>query len=276
MFKLLKYEFRKGLTGLLVMLGITAALEGYFLYGLYSMADEGAHFVIASTLLGFMSLAVYVFVLIRGVTSYSGELKSRSSYLIFMTPHSTRKIIASKFLFSFVLSSLMLCLYVGLGVLDVRLTLGRMDQWKTFLEEASAIMTQLGINTQQIALACVFTAVYMVLSVMCFFAVAYLAVTISHTLFRDKKWRWMAAVMFYIIINYAVSALSASFPAVYASMKFTQAPGVGNITAAYGISTEPSFGDLLILVVPQMLISAGVIVLSFFGCAWMLEKKISL
>ena len=31
MLKLLKYEFRKGLTGLLVLLGVTAALEGYFL-----------------------------------------------------------------------------------------------------------------------------------------------------------------------------------------------------------------------------------------------------
>lgn len=276
MLKLLKYEFRKGLTGLLVLLGVTAALEAYFLYGLYSWADDGLHVIISIPLLCIMTLAVYIYVLVRGVTSYSGELKSRSSYLIFMTPHSTRKIIASKFLYTLVLSTLMAAVYIGLGALDIRLLLGKLGEWQEFIEEFSQAMRDLGVNMQQIAFAGVFTALYMVLSMLCFFAEAFLAVTLSHTLFRDQKFRWLVAVVFFLIINYAVSALGTAFPAVYTSMEFIEAPGVGNIAAAYGISTTPTFGELMLLLVPQMVISAAVVVLSFFGCAWMLDKKVSL
>lgn len=276
MLKLLKYEFRKGLTGLLVLLGVTAALEGYFLYGLYSWADEGMHVIIAIPLLCIMTLAVYVFVLVSGVTSYSGELKSRSSYLIFMTPHSTRKIIASKFFYTLVLSGAMAALYIGLGALDVRLLLGKLGEWQEFIELFQEAMRELGVNLQQIGFAVIFTAMYMVLSMLSFFAVAYLAVTISHTLFRDQKFRWLAAIVFFVGINYAVSFIGSLFPAVYTGMKLMEAPGVGNIAAAYGINTAPLFSELLLLMVPQMVISAAMVLLSLFGCAWMLEKKVSL
>lgn len=276
MFKLLKYEFRKGLTSILVMLGITAVLQGYFLYGLFSWADDGVHTIIAASLLMLMSLAVYIFVLIRGVTSYSGELKSRSAYLIFMTPNSTRKIIASKFLFTLVLSVLFGGLYVGLGVLDVRLLLMELGELEEFMEMFQAAMQELGIRLDQIVLAIVFTVIYMLLALLSFFAVAYLAVTLSHTLFRDKSWRWVMAILFYLMINYGIGLINAIFPTVYMSLRFMEAPGVGNLAAAYGINTAPTFMDLLALTLPQALVSLATVILSFFGCAWMLEKKVSL
>ncbi|MBQ2954380.1 MAG: hypothetical protein IJE07_12685 [Clostridia bacterium] len=276
MLKLLKYEFRKGLTSILVMLAITAALEGYFLYGLFSWADDGVHTAIAGMMLLFMTLAVYVFVLVRGVTSYSGELKSRSAYLIFMTPHSTRKIIASKFLFTFVLGVLFGGLYIGLGVVDVGLLLRELGELEEFIEMFREAMQELGIRVDQIAMAAVFTVIYMVLSLLSFFAVAYLAVTLSHTLFRDKSWRWVMAILFYFMINYGIGLINSIFPTAYMSMRFTEAPGVGNLAEAYGIQTAPTFKDLLILVVPQALVSLATIIASFFGCAWMLDKKVSL
>ena len=276
MFKLLKYEFRKGLTSILVMLGITAALQGYFLYGLFSWADDGVHTIIAASLLMLMSLAVYIFVLVRGVTSYSGELKSRSAYLIFMTPHSTRKIIASKFLFTLVLSAIFGGLYIGLGALDVGLLLNELGELEEFLGMFQQAMQELGVRVDQIVLAVVFTVIYMVLSMLSFFAVAYLAVTLSHTLFRDKSWRWVMAILFYFMINYGIGLINSIFPTVYMSLRFMEAPGVGNLAAAYGIQTAPNFADLLILVVPQALVSLATVILSFFGCAWMLDTKVSL
>lgn len=276
MFKLLKYEFRKGLTSILVMLGVTAALEAYFLYGLFSWQDEGAHAIIAASLLMFMALAVYIFVLVRGVTSYSGELKSRSAYLIFMTPHSTRKIIASKFLFTFVLSVLFGGLYIGLGALDVGLLLQEMGELEEFLAMFGEAMKELGIRVDQIVLAGVFSVMYMLLSMLSFFAVAYLAVTLSHTLFRDKSWRWVMAILFFWMINYGIGLINTIFPTVYVNLRFTEMPGMSNLAAAYGIQTGPTFTDLLVLMVPQALVSLATVVVSFFGCAWMLDKKVSL
>ena len=96
MFKLLKYEFRKARTSLLTLLGLTAGLELYFLISLYAnFKDHEDHLVASVVLLMLCTYAVSIYVLIRGVTSYSSELRSRSGYLIFLTPNSAIKIVAA-------------------------------------------------------------------------------------------------------------------------------------------------------------------------------------
>ncbi len=276
MLKLLKYELRKARTPILILLGLTAAAEAYFLAGLYVLDQEDAHFVIALLLMMFLALAAWIVVLVRGVTSYSGELKSRSSYLIFMTPHSTRKIMASKFLFSLLLSGLFWAVGGLLCAVDFRLLLEEAGEYEEFIADLNEVLTGMGIHADQILLAGLFTLLYMVLSFLSFFAVAYLAVTLSHTFFRDKSWRWVMAVVFYIALNYGISALSSVFPAVYTALNYADAPGVANIAAAYDLDTTPDFSALLVYLVPQALISLGTILASLFGCAFMLEKKISL
>lgn len=276
MLKLLKYECRKALVPMLIMLGITLAAEGYFLAGLYVMEDWEMHSVIASTLLMFLAMAAYIFVLVRGVVSYSGELKSRSSYLIFMTPHSTRKIMASKFLFTLILCAVFGGVYAALGFMDFKLLLTEMGEYEEFLQGMNEMFTELGVHTDQIAFGAVFTVAYMALSMLSFFAVAYLAITLSHTFFRDKKWRWVMALVFYMVINYAISALSNLFPTVYTALNVMDAAGTDKIAAAYGLQTTPDFSALLVYIIPQTLVSLATIIGSLFGCAWMLEKKISL
>lgn len=277
MLKLLKYEFRKALVSILVLLGITAAMEGYFLYGVFSGEGEPSyHAAIAAMLLVFMTLAVYIFVMIRGVTSYSGELRSRSAYLIFMTPNSTRKIMASKFLFTLALSAFFALVYIGLGYLDIRLLLERLGEYAELIEIIDEAMKELGIHTDQIILAGVFTVIYAALSTLSFFAVAYLAVTLSHTFFRDKSWRWLMAIVFYIALNYLIGFINSLFPAAYSMLNYMDVPGMNNIIAAYNLETTPDFTTLLLYVVPQALVSLATILVSFFGCAYMLEKKISL
>lgn len=280
MLKLLKYEFRKGLTSLLVMLGVTLAAEAYFLISLGQWQEHGEHLGISILLLSLLSLAVYIFVLVRGVTSYSGELKNRCAYLIFMTPHSTRKIMASKFIFTILLCVLFGGLYTALGYLDMRLLLVEMGEYEAFIREMNQMLAAMGLHTDQLIIAAVFTVIYMLLSMLSFFAVAYLAVTLSHTLFRDKSWRWLMAVIFYLIINYALSFISSLFPMVYGSLQIiTEADmmalyGVNPVT--YETDFSQTFSTLAVFLIPQAVISLATILASLFGCAWMLEKKVSL
>lgn len=279
MLKLLKYEFRKALVPLLVMLGITAVLEVYYLIALYTAAEEGLHLAISILLLVLMTAVADVFVMIRGVTSYSGELKSRSAYLIYMTPNSTRKIIGSKFLFTYLIAALFTILYTVLGALDIGLLLNAVGEVEAFIEvmkEAFVALEELGLHLEQFIFAGIFAVIYMSLTEMSFFAVAYLAITLSHTLFRDKKWRWAMALLFFVAINYGISFISNLFPMAYSMLHFMDAPGVNNITAAYGIDTTPDFTGLLVYVIPQALVSLAAILVSFFGCSFMLEKKVSL
>lgn len=276
MLKLLKYEFRKGLTGLLIMLGVTAALEGYFLYGLYINAEDGWHAALAAMLLAFMTMAMSIFVLIRGVTSYSGELKSRSAYLIFMTPHSTLKIVASKFLYTFVLGLLMAVLYGALGLLDVGLLLekfGELGEVITLIEES---MAEMGFHLNQYVFAVVLGLLLVMLYALSFCAAAYLAVTISHTLFRDKGWRWVAALLLFWGLMQLVSAVYGLFASPFDALVYQTAPGLAKVSAAYNVQLTPELKELLPVLLPHALTSVGVILVSLFGCAWMLEKKVSL
>lgn len=274
--KLLKYEFRKGLTGLLIMLGVTAALEGYFLYGLYINAEDGWHAAIAAMLLVFMTMAMSVFVLIRGVTSYSGELKSRSAYLVFMTPHSTRKIVASKFLYTFVLGLLMAMIYGALGLMDIGLLLHEFGELEEVLTTINDAMAQLGFHFEQYIFAAILGLLMVMLYALSFCAAAYLAVTISHTLFRDKSWRWLAALGLFWLLMQGVSAVYGLFPSPFDALVYQTAPGLANVSAAYDIKLTPELRDLLPALAPHALTSVCVILASLFGCAWMLEKKVSL
>lgn len=274
--KLLKYEFRKGLTGLLIMLGVTAALEGYFLYGLYINAEDGWHAAIAAMLLVFMTMAMSVFVLIRGVTSYSGELKSRSAYLVFMTPHSTRKIVASKFLYTFVLGLLMATIYGVLGLMDIGLLLHEFGELEEVLTTINDAMAQLGFHLEQYIFAAILGLLMVMLYALSFCAAAYLAVTISHTLFRDKSWRWLAALGLFWLLMQGVSAVYGLFPSPFDALVYQTAPGLANVSAAYDIKLTPELRDLLPALAPHALTSVCVILASLFGCAWMLEKKVSL
>ena len=70
MFKLLKYEFRKALSAFLALLGITVALEVYFLIALNAKNEN--HLVLSTILLAFSAFAAAIFVFVRGITSYSG------------------------------------------------------------------------------------------------------------------------------------------------------------------------------------------------------------
>ena len=121
MLKLVKYEFRKARSALLALLGIAAVLEVYFLASLYSNQED--NMVVAGVLLFFCAYAAAIFVFVRGVTSYSGELKNTSSYLIFMTPNSTLKIMGSKYLYTFVNGLFFTVLFAVLTAVDAALAL---------------------------------------------------------------------------------------------------------------------------------------------------------
>lgn len=280
MCKLLKYEFRKALTAMLILLGGTLAAEVYFLYGIRVMEEKPEHLGISVLVLMLLALVVYIFVLVRGVVSYSGELKSRSSYLIFMTPNSTRKIVASKFLFTLILCAIFGGLFAVLGLVDIRLLLVEIGEYEAFIQALNEMLLTLGVHTDQIIVGAVFTVLLMGLSMLSFFAVAYLAITLSHTLFRDKKWRWVMALIFYFVINYALNAISTLFPMMYTSLQVYTGPAAMYTAEGELVIPEPDYAELFrtmfVFLLPQAVISLLTIIGSLFGCAWMLEKKVSL
>ena len=270
MIRLLKYEFRKALTGMLVLLGITAALEVWFLGGL-AMDKEG-HAVTAAVLLFFCAYAVAIYVLVRGVTSYSGELKSRSSYLIFMTPNSCLKIVGSKFLYTFVNAVLFFALYGVLAFADVSLMLDYYGEVESLWDMAAGFFRANGIYIDQIGFGVLAVLVYIFLSVISTIAIAYLAITLSHTLFHEKKWRWLPSLGLFALLTWAVNKVNGLLPTATDHLMIVENSYAG---AEVEIAAS-AFTDLIPYLLPSAGVSLAVILISLFGCAALLEKKVSL
>lgn len=248
MWKLLKYEFRRARTSLLTVLGVIAVLEMYFLISLG--VDHMEHVVIAAVLMMFASYGAAVYIFVRGVASYASELKAKSAYLIFMTPNSGLKIMGSKYLYTFVNGVLLGGVCGALGALDLSLIMTHEGDWQSFLR-----MMDIFLRVNQL---------------LTFFAMAYFAITLSHTLFRDKKWRTWVALLIFVGVYWGLSYLQGLLPNPVENLVFNT---MYDPNAEITVTT---FADMIPQMLPYALYDLAIVLLSLFGCGWMLDKKVSL
>ena len=259
MLKLIKVEFRKGLAGALVLLGIAAALQAYYLISLYS-SREG-HTIAAALLLVWVTFAMGVFVFARGITAYSRELGSRTGYMLFLTPNPSLKIIGSKFLYTFLLALLLSALMGALAWLDLKLLFSHYPDYANALRGSWVIMKMQGLPVAQLAGMLLLFAVSAYLRLLQAVATVYLAVTVTQTLLGDRKWRWLPSLLLFLLLNWLLNRL-------------------GNRLSPITFDPEAewmfSLKEMLRWALPQACLSLAVVLASLFGCAWLLDHKLSL
>lgn len=116
MFKLMKYEFRKGLAPKGVILGVILALAMLYT-GVFATASEDS----SGTFVGmsiFFTVVVgtfaYFYVAFENVFSLYQEINSDRGYMIFMTPNSSYKIIAAKMVTGLIQMMVMVGVFLAL------------------------------------------------------------------------------------------------------------------------------------------------------------------
>ena len=198
MLKLMKYEFRKNRTGLLVMLLIAAGL--YLLAPLGRALDSGSLMIASVVLLFIYAFAAYVFVLVRGIIAYSGELNGRTGYLLMMVPRSAAGILFGKLLFTLAFGLLMLAVSSLALMASGALLLGQIYQLKGLLETARFLMLQSGIDPASIANVALFFVAAVATSVLAMVSMGYLAVTLGATLLQSGRLRGVASFALFIAL----------------------------------------------------------------------------
>lgn len=254
MLKLIKYELRKNRTALLIVLAILVAVEVYFLGSMAAESDNNVFASLTLMFLGFFAVAFAVFII--GVTAYSGELKRKSSYLIFMTPHGTLAIVASKLLFTLVIGLLFSALVVAMLAVNVPLIAERYGEWRGYYNLFDQILLQQGVDLGQIIAGLVLTILQFFLNILSVVGVAYFSVTLSATILQSRKGRGLLSFLFFALFSYAL---------MYVSGLYVRTEFVNGTTTVY-------FETLA----PAILQSAIVLLASLFGSAWMLKKHVSL
>ena len=211
MLKLIKYEFRKLRTTLLILLGSAAALEVGFLAG--QAMKKTTMMAVCLGLITFLTFLVYAYILLAGMASYSRELKEKSGYLIFMTPVTPLGVVISKLLFTTLAAVAATVLFGGIAYLDFRMLFKRMHFDAQLTQQINTLLrfglkADAGIE-QILGMAAFYTVTVLVeiLSTMC---TAYLAITLSATLLQNKKGflRALISLVLFVALTWGISWLT--------------------------------------------------------------------
>lgn len=253
MFKLTKYEFRKNITVPTVLLIVIGLLEVVMLVGL-AMGSE------LYTVLGYSVQMLVMFfsffmILILSIISYSKELRSKSSYMTFMAPVSAYQVIGSKLLSTFIIAALAGILFFVLLPLNSAAIASTLDEVGNFMDIMKELIEFFGYNLKKIIINGAMILFELMISFYFVVVLAYFAISLSSTVFQNKKFKWVVSSIIFIALYALIS---------YISLKL---PTIGEPTTL----TEAFVGEL-----PMLLFYLVCIVGGYVGSAILLEKKISL
>lgn len=214
MLKLMKYEFRKTRTTLLAMLGALVILEAGFLIG-YRMDD----FRIGGVCLGLLTVlvfAVYLYILIAGIVSYSRELNDRTGYMTFMVPVSPMGVVGSKLLYTILAALAVTALFGGAAYCDYSMLFKKIEMDADSLKQMNFAFNifagSMGsdITLSRVILTIAFEMCSVMISIMLVMCTAYLSITLSATLLQNKKGflRALVSIAFFVALNYLTNLVS--------------------------------------------------------------------
>ena len=253
MLKLTKYEFRKNITVPIILLIVLGLLEVVLLAGV----ALGSEFY---TILGYSVQMLVMFfsffmILILSIISYSRELSSKSSYMTFMTPVSTYAVIGSKLLSTFILAALAGILMFILVPLNTAAMASTFDEVESFMDIMKELIEFFGYNLKKIIINGAMILFELMTSFYFVVVLGYFAISLSSTIFQNKKFKWVVSTAIFIVL-YAIAS--------FISFKI---PTIGDPTTL----TEAFLAELPVLSFYIVCIIGG-----YVGSAILLEKKISL
>jgi len=248
MLKLMKYEFKKQAMTKYIMLILMAIIEVIFLIGLIVKNNENL-IAVPMVIMIMITIVAIFFVSVESIFTFSNDLKTKASYMLFMTPHSSYTIIGAKLLVSFITLFLtgMVLLLINTG--NFVLLGARMEGFAQVRDVIAMLLKE--IWRIEINFYDVFKFILLLLiGFAIFITTAFVSITISSTVLANKRFKGLVSFAVFIALNLVFTWIS-------------------NNILATDIWSNSYF-----------LISMGInlifLIATYLGTAWLLEKKISL
>ena len=205
MLKLFKYEFMKTRLSKLIILGITLVLEIAFAASLLKNDDELQ--AICVLLLVLFATVSILWLGLQSILTLHKDMNTRQSYMLFMTPNSSYKILGAKVLenaASVLLGGVFFC---ALGALDLTLLMDHhqaLDQlMKMFQDVLESFSKNIRFDTYSILTFCLYTLISWLSTV----TLAYFAVIISAALLGGKKGNLFISFLLFLGLTILLSML---------------------------------------------------------------------
>lgn len=266
MLNLMKYEFRKNKIIIGVLFGIGILLEaGYFIS--YAMAhgtgrkalQARENMMIMVGFLGLLMMIGFFVVFILGIVNYKNELNSKSSYLIFMTPNSSLKIILSKLLYIFIVEVVFVAALSFLIGFDIIQTTAFLDGGR-FIDGIVELFHQaFDIDLRKVGMEFLLSSVSFVIGFFSIMVMAYCAITLSATFLYNSRWKGFVSMLLFIVICIVVSYIDNHFVEllVHDVDIFTVRGRIAYVT-------------------PSLIYYLFIMVVGVFGCSKLIDKAINL
>jgi ABC-2 type transport system permease protein len=249
MWKLVKYELRKQMQSKLVIFGIVALLEIIWFIGLFTKERV---LYSTSALLFMIANISMLYLYFESVVTFSHDLKTKNSYMMFMTPNSSYKIVGAKILASGIQILVYGLCFFGIGVLDIGIMTIRFNSVSETIEMVKkALHHFVHIDVDK---TFVFLYLLTILIAGIFILVlAYVSITLSATFLANKPYKGVVSFAIFIAISYVVGKIS-------------------NVLIGDGDVLFRDNKTMLLFIVWYTVLSA----IAYVVTAWMLEKKVSL
>ncbi len=247
MFKLMKYEFRKQLLSKIVILAMVGILELMFIYGVIA---EKAN-TVASAVGFFMVLAFIsiMFVSFECAFTYSKDLKTKQSYMLFLTPNSAYGIVGAKVLTTIAQVFLTGVVFGTVIIANILFMAAKYHSVKEVIEVVQQFFKeamQLDIQMDLIVSLLVYMLVYWILLIV----IAMFAITLTYTFLANAKFKELVSIALFFLILWGVQKIAEFI-----------LPDLAHITSYIMLGAT---GIYLVLTA-----------LFYLGTAWMLDKKVS-
>ena len=203
---LIKYEFRKSWMVKAIILTITAIFEVMFLTGVVAgndnVAFSGALFLVFTTICSIFIIGVLsVFVLHK-------DLNTKQSYMLFMTPNSTYKILGAKIIENFGSIILAGVMFFVLAVVDISIWSAKSEGVKgtiDFVGDIIGLATKDGIQLDilHIAITTADSLVSWVFVVM----VGFFAVVLSACFFNGRKFNGLLSFVIFLVVTIVINKI---------------------------------------------------------------------
>jgi len=252
MLKLMKYEFRKQAFSKLVILLLLGIIELLFFIGIFT--DKGDMIGTAAVILILFTFGALFFLAFESIITYNNDLKQKSSYMLFLTPHTSYSIVGAKVLAAGIQILLAGIAFFVVYLIDITVIFGRYNEIEKLMELINQLLKELfslEINMKDV----ISVVAVLITSWISTITVAFFSITLSTTFLANFKLKGLVSFLIFIVINYAFNSI---------------------VIAALGHNYDiKNLSQLTTYYILQSIFMLGFTVVTYIGTAWMLEKKVS-
>ena len=246
MTKLMKYEFRKQVFSKVIIGVILLLVEVLFGYGIIIKKETTV--VLSASFLSMVVFGAMFYFAFESIDTLSKDLKTKNSYMLFLTPHTSYEIIGAKVLTTAITLLVGGLAFLGICTLDAFVFFERFGTVKDFV---NAVMQIFHINIELSQVVVVVLAT--IISWLNFIIVAFLSISLSTTFLANKKAKGFLSFGIFVVINLVM-------------LKIIDLIGTALDNTGMSITNMMWVGIAVELVFT---------VVFYYVTAWLLDKKVS-